>query len=183
MFFNTLAGVRSLVFFDKNYIYCSTTGAFSGFEVPNIWDLKGRRHWRISDDDKDPTGERYRAYFPSDYHNGIRQKAFEWHNGPVWMNGIGGQYSRGLLFANYTNTYAPNTALPSCVFYTEDGKNIYIQYMFGVYQKYYKTSDETTEEKSSVNYNLGDDVDFSALGTYSGGLTLKKRWNILPSES
>lgn len=180
-FFDTNEGVRCLIFMSKNQIYCSTESAFNGFEIPNIWDLKGNKYWNADEADKDTTNTRYRMHFPTDVED--RQNAFSWHNGPIWMNGIGGQYSRGLMFANYTDAYNSSKALPSCVFYTEDGKNIYVQYMFGVYQKYYKTSDELSKEKESVSYNMGDDVDLTSFGTYLGGLSLRKRWNILPSES
>lgn len=187
VFFNTNNGIRCLIFvantpnigdIGAGKIFCSTTGAFSGFELADIWDLKGSHHWRVADDDKDPTGQRYRKYYPTE--DVRRQNRFMWHNGPIWFDGIGGQYSRGLAFANYTNNYV-NKSEPSCLFYTEDGKNIYVQYEFGVYQKYYKKAGDNTV-RQSVNYNLGDDLDCTTFsGTYS--FSLKRRYNILPSST
>lgn len=177
LFFTTNAGIRSLVFFNNNQIYCSTSGTFSGFEVPNIWDLKGNKHWRVADDDTNSAGTRYRKYYPSDV--ATRQNAYMWHNGPVWVDGIGGQFARGILFANYTNAYG-NTPTPSCLFYTEDGKNIYVQYEFGVYQYKYKLAGDNTE-KTSVNYNYGDTVTPSSISGALGSVTIKKRWNIIPT--
>lgn len=185
MFFETASGIRSIIFashtpnigdIGANKMFCSTTGPFSGFEQPDVWDLKGSHHWRIGDDDKDPTGERYRKYYPVE--NTQRQNRFIWHNGPVWFHGLGGQYSRGLAWCNYTNNYVNNSE-PSCLFYTEDGKNVYVQYEFGVYQKYYKRAGNDTV-RTAVNYNLGDDLDFTEFsGTHS--LSIKRRYNILPS--
>lgn len=177
LFFRTNNGIRSLVFFDKNQIYCSTTGPFAGFEVPNIWDLKGNKSWRVADNDTNPAGTRYRKYFPSDI--ATRPDAFLWHNGPVWVDGIGGQYARGVLFANYTNAYG-NIPTPSCLFYTEDGKNIYVQYEFGIYQYKYKLAGSDTE-KTSVNYGYGDTVTPSTMAGALSSVTIKKRWNILPT--
>ena len=178
LFFTTNAGIRSLVFFNKNQLYCSTTGTFSGFEVPDIWDLKGNKSWRVADDDKDPTNERYRKYYPSDV--ATRQNAYMWHNGPVWIDGIGGQFTRGVMFCNYTSAYNVAQSLPSCLFYTEDGKNIYVQYEFGVYQKKYKLAGDATE-KTAVGSNYGDEVTLSTMSGELISVTVKKRWNILPT--
>lgn len=183
LFFNSPNGVRSLVFFNNNQIYCSTTGAFEGFEKSNIWDLYGNRYWKIDEntEDKSPSGTRYRKHYPSDLNSGDRKIAFMWHNGPVWTDGQGGQFANGVLFANYTDAYTTKPS-PSCLFYTKDGKNIYVQYEFGVYQKKYKLAGDDTE-KSSVNYGLGDDVIPSSMSGSLTNVTIKKRWNILPTES
>lgn len=187
VFFETKDGLRSLIFasntpnigdIGKGKLFCSTTGAFTGFEQSDIWDLKGSHHWRIADSDKDPTGQRYRKYYPTEVTQ--RQNRFMWHNGPVWFDGLGGQNSRGLAWCNYTNDYVNNSE-PSCLFYTEDGKNVYVQYEFGVYQKYYKKAGDNTV-RQSVNYNLGDDLDCTSFsGTHS--MSLKRRYNILPSSA
>lgn len=183
LFFNSPNGVRSLVFFNNNQIYCSTTGAFEGFEKPNIWDLYGNRYWKIDEnsEDKSPSGTRYRKHYPTDLNSGNRKTAFMWHNGPVWTDGQGGQFANGVMFVNYTDAYTTKPS-PSCLFYTKDGKNIYVQYEFGVYQKKYKLAGDDTEQ-SSVNYGLGDDVTPSSMSGSLTNVTIKKRWNILPTES
>lgn len=182
LFFNTTYKtpvVKCLVFFNNNQIYASTDSTFTAFEECDIWDLKGNHNYHVADDDKDPTGQRYRAWFPTDVAS--RQNAFMWHNGPVHMEGAGGQYGAGVVFGNYTNAYA-NNPCPSALYYTNDGKNIYKQYEFGIYQYKYKLAGDSAE-KEAVNYGYGDILDVSQ---FTGGITsvtLKKRWNILPTES
>ena len=83
------------------------------------------------------------------------------------------------MFANYTNAYG-NIPTPSCLFYTEDGKNIYVQYEFGIYQYKYKLAGDNTE-KTSVNYGYGDTVTPSTMSGSLTSVTIKKRWNILPT--
>lgn len=179
VFFNTNAGVRCMIFIDEtNQIYYSDGVVFGNFKESSIWSLEGgaHKHWSISSDDKDPSGKRFRKWYPSDVAS--RQRIGLWHNGPVWLEGIGGQYSRGLCFANYTNNSNSSKGLPSCLFYTEDGKNIYVQYEFGIYPKYYKIDNIV---KENTVFQISDKLNTTGFESYVGGLTLKERFSVIPS--
>ena len=182
LFFNTSDSasiIKCLVLFNNNQIYTSTDSTFTAFEECDVWDVTGNHNYHIAEDDKDPTGQRYRAWLPSDVAS--RQNAFMWHNGPVHIEGAGGQYGAGVVFGNYTNAHG-NVPCPSALFYTKDGKNIYKQYEFGVYQYKYKLAGDSAE-KTSKNYGYGDTLDVSQFTGSITSVTLKKRWNILPTET
>ena len=180
LFFNTTDAGESykcLVIFANNKIYTSTDGTFTAFEECDVWDVKGNHNYHIADNDIDPTGQRFRAWFPSDVAS--RQNAFMWHNGPVLIEGAGGQYGAGVVFGNYTNAHG-NIPCPSALYYTKDGKNIYKQYEFGIYQYKYKLAGDAAE-KTSKNYGYGDTLDVSGFTGAITSVSLKKRWNILPT--
>lgn len=152
---------------------------FGYFEQCNVWDIKGNRSWRIEDSDTDPSGERYRMYYPSGRTGS--QGRFYWHNGPIWVD-CGGQYARGLMFANYSNNYRQDLTEPPCVFLTLDAKNVYVMYEFGIFPRYFKYagSDTVTRNPNSPQIQCGETIDFSDFtGTYS--YAIKKRLTIVPS--
>lgn len=152
---------------------------FSYFEQCNIWDLKGNHHWRIADDDKDPTGERYRMYYPSGRTES--QNRFMWHDGPVWID-CGGQYAKGVMFGNYSNSYRTALTEPPCVFYTENGKDVYVMYEFGLTPRWFKYGGSQTliTNTNASEIQCGEVVDFTGFsGTQS--YSIKKRTTIVPS--
>lgn len=151
---------------------------FGYFEQCNIWDMKGNHHWRVADDDKDPSGVRYRKYYDNRPDSIGR---FTYYTGPIWMMGSG-QYARGLMFGNYSDNRRGNLSEPACMFLTLDGKNVYVQYEFGVYPRQYKKggSSEIINNTAAVAIQSGDVVDFTDfVGTQS--YTIKKRIGIVPS--
>lgn len=172
--------------------YCSNVNDVKNitFAVPDIWDLKGNKSWRIDetvDANKKVMGTvtRYKKYYPSDI--ATRQNPFYWHNGPLWFDGIGGQWSRGLAFCNYTDAQGSSTPSPSCLYYTENGKDIYVMYEFGVHPKSYKRGGNETLYTLS-NFSKGDTVDTSDTSLFPAGssfttLTIKKRTTIIPSDA
>ena len=194
---STVDGIACLVFATNNKIwYCSDcldAGALT-FAVPNIWDVLGEKSWRIDGtasgnyktDSKGNT--RYKKYYPSDIASRLGQ--WDWHNGPLWLDGIGGQYSRGILFGNYTDGEDEDPA-PSCLYFTETGEDIYIQYEFGVVPKRYKVAGDATVKTRTTSiskYAIGDDVDFSDATLFPSGsaftaLSIKKRYSIVPSSA
>lgn len=175
--------IRTLIFTEDNKLFASTTGTFEGFQEANIWDMYGHKYWNADPTDKDPSGTRYRFHFPSDI--ATRQNAFLWHNGPVWLSGQGGQFGMGLMFANYSDANDKDADAGAQLYYTEDGVNIYVQYQFGVHQKYYKIADDENVHTAVFDgYTRGDALDTTDFsGSYTSGLSIKRRYNIIPSET
>lgn len=161
--------------------------AFSYWDVPDVWDLKGQKHWRI---DGSAAGNsitdanvvtRYKKYYPdmSDRANNFK---FMWHQGPIWAEGDG-QCARGLVWGNYADGVKVNNCNP-CMFYTEDGKNIYVQYEFGIVSHYKKAgSDTVTNLYSYAPANFGDVVDVTSFSGSIGSMTIRKRYSIIPCEA
>lgn len=192
---SALSGVGCLVFATNNKIWYASDVTDAGnitFAVPKVWDALGNKSWRIDGtasgnyltDSKGVT--RYKKHYPSDIAS--RPNQWMWHNGPLWLDGAGGQYSRGVLFGNYTNASVQNPT-PSCLYYTDNGEDIYVMYEFGVTPKRYKEAGDSsvkTRPNASNNYCAGDDVDFSDTDLFPSGsaftaLSIKKRFSIVPS--
>ena len=193
---SAISGIGCLVFgaSDNKIWYCADVSDVANltFAVPNIWDMKGNKSWRLDDsiasnkkvDSKGVT--RYRKVYPSDIASRLNQ--FMWHNGPLWMSGAGGQYSRGVLFGNYSDHSQTNPS-PNCLYYTDNGEDIYVMYEFGATPKRYKTAGDSavkTRTSTLANYCAGDTVDVSDATLFPSGsafsaLTMKKRYSIIPS--
>lgn len=191
-----ISGIGCLVFgaSDNKIWYCADVSDVANltFAVPNIWDMKGNKSWRLDDsiatnkktDSKGVT--RYRKVYPSDIASRLNQ--FMWHNGPLWMTGAGGQYSRGVLFGNYSDHSWTNPS-PNCLYYTDNGEDIYVMYEFGATPKRYKTAGDSavkTRTSTLANYCAGDVVDVSDAALFPSGsafsaLTMRKRYSIIPS--
>lgn len=180
--FKSKNGIRTLIFTSKNQVYYSDGQEFGNFKLSKIWTLPGNefKHHSVASDDKDPSGTRYRYYMPANIAS--RSEQFGWFNSILWLKSESPNASavESLIFANYhTGTNA--TAVPSCVFQTEDGENIYIQYMFGIPCGSVKKAG-TSDYIGNSATGYGDDLDTSEFtNDYVSGLTIKKRINIIPS--
>ena len=172
---------RALIFTNDNKVFASTNSTFSAFTECNIWDRDGGKYWNANENDKDPYGLRYRFHFPADIAS--RQNAFMWHNGPFWIEGQGGQFGGGVMFCNYSNGEQLNTNLGAQCYFTEDGVNIYVQYQFGVYQKYYKIAGDNEVKERTGSYNIGDALDMTNFVGSPTAMTLSVRYNIIPTET
>lgn len=151
---------------------------FGYFEECNIWDMKGNHHWRIADNDKDPSGVRYRKYYDN---RAAAIGRFTYYTGPIWINGQG-QYARGLMFGNYSDNRRGNLSEPACMYFTIDGKNVYVQYEFGVYPRQYKLggSSSITDNTFVFAPQVGDTVDFTGFSG-TNDYAVRKRIPIVPS--
>lgn len=182
VFFKSKNGIRTLLFTTKNQVYYSDGQEFGNFKLSNIWTLPGEefKHHSIASDDKDPSGTRYRYYMPANIAS--RKEQFGWFNSILWLKSESpsSATTESLIFANY-HVGINDTASTSCVFHTEDGENIYIQYMFGIPCGFVKKAG-TSDYILNTATGYGDDLDTSGISAdYSTGLTIKKRINIIPS--
>lgn len=175
-------GYRTMLFTDKNQVYYSSTGVFSGFLESKIWTLEGDEYKHPSlDNTKDPSGKHYKYYMPADI--GSRASQFVWFNANVWLYH---EWYEGFCFANYQNPTTPDKAVSSCVFYTVDCENIYVKYMFGFNARRFKkagTSDYINySDVDGGRIGYGDKLNTSAYtNAYTSGLTLRSRTQIVPS--
>lgn len=176
--YKTITGVITMLFTDKNQIYYSSSGVFGEFKLSTIWGLRGRAH------NNKATGEggnwgRNKFYMPKNISE--RASQFSWFNSLlINKKEVSGNYVEHLLFANY-QLGSGNTATPSCLFHTVNGKDIYTQYMFGI--PCGKVKKAGTDEYISLGVSgWGDDLDTSLFPSYTTGLTLQKRTSIIPSE-
>lgn len=172
--------VACLVMTSDNRIFTNSDSTFTTFTECNIWDMSGNKYWDANDNDKDPRNNRYRFHFPSDI--ATRQNAFNWHNGPVWLEGQSGQGGAGILFGNYSDNGHEGKGAGAQLYFTEDGVNIYVQYQFGIHQRYYKIAGNS-EVQDCEQYDLGDDIDTTSFTGSITSVTAKVRYNIVPSDS
>jgi len=178
--FNTSNGLRAMFFNNKNQVYYSTDSTFTNWKQSNIWGLYGKKtHYLADDNDKDPSGTRWRVREPLNLSE--RSAFYTWLNGLVRVEGLGGQLGLGLLFAAYGDCLG-DTGSPARLYYTEDGENVYVQYEFGISSGYIKGGSTNVLYHTDICY--GSPLDTSnIIGNYTGGLGLKVRYNIIPSEA
>lgn len=177
-------GYVTLLFTNKNQIYYSDGTVFGNFKLADVWTLPGDefRHHSIALDDKDPSGTRYRMYVANNISS--RSSQFTWFNSLVHLQyeGSGTVARDQLCFANYQLGTGAQM-VPSCMFSTENGKDIYVQYMFGANVKRAKIAGTTSYENGYL-LGWGDTLDTSAFtNEYVSGLILKTRIPIIPSET
>ena len=173
--FEAGSNIRTLVFTTKNQVYYSNGQVFGNFALSKVWTLPGESFKHPSISQKDPTDTRYQFHTPANIAN--RSALFSWMGGNFWFR----QVSGGFLFGNYAANTVSNTSVPSSVYFTVDGENIYIMYMFGMRCRRVKLAGTSTYINLTAAF--GDNLNTSAYtNAYSSGLTLKARTPIVPSK-
>ena len=174
--FDAIGNIRTLVFTTDNKAYYSNGQVFGNFALSKIWTLPGEPFKHPSISQKDPTDTRYQFHTPANI--ATRNHLFSWMGGNFWFRQVNG----GFIFGNYADNTVSATSVPSCVYFTVDGENIYIQYMFGMRCRRVKLAGTSTYINRTAAF--GDNLNTSAFtNAYSTGLTLKARTPIVPSKA
>lgn len=177
IFFKNKAGeLRTMVFTSNNKAYYSDNQIFGNYKESKVWDIEGHKHPAVGTE-KDPTGKCFRLYMPSDIKT--RKEQFSWMGGIEYNEEI---TPFGVFFANYMGASDRTlTAVSSCLFYTNDGANIYVKYSFAGGGAYKLAGNEL--EENGINIELGDPVNtINITGNYTTGLKIKRRINVTPNE-